>query len=48
MGVYRTACTLVAALDGGAEAIGRRDHGFDDTLPGAAARIRHFGRGLLG
>jgi hypothetical protein len=40
------ACTLVAEVDGGVSAIGRRDHGFDATLPGAAAWIGHFGRGL--
>jgi hypothetical protein len=45
-GVPRTACTLVAEMDGGVSAIGRRDYGFDDTLPGAAAWIRHLGRGV--
>jgi hypothetical protein len=46
-GVPRTACTLVAEVDGGVSAIGRRDHGFDDTLPGVAAWMRHFWRELL-
>jgi hypothetical protein len=41
------ACTLVADLEGGVSAIGRRDRGFDATLPGAAAWIRQFWRGLL-
>jgi hypothetical protein len=43
MGVHVMACMVAAAFDGGVSAISRGDPGFDDTIPGAAAWIDHFG-----